>query len=109
MSGRRRVSLNLAQIIITICFLIISLVLPVSSTCAATLSQDNDPAQCQALYEKGMTLISQGDDPGALETFQEALVCYQQIGDRYGEGIILQSIADIYKRTGQDDTALNYY
>jgi tetratricopeptide (TPR) repeat protein len=45
----------------------------------------------------------------ALENYQHALVVYQKVGDRAGEGAVLNNIGRVYRALGQNDQALENY
>lgn len=44
---------------------------------------------CGTFYQKGMPLYNQGKYSDAIEEFEKALTCYQQINDRKNEGTTL--------------------
>ncbi len=67
------------------------------------------PNRCDALNQEGMAPYRKARYSDALEQFQQANVCYQEIGDRAGEGDTLNNIGLIYDRLGQYETALDYY
>jgi CHAT domain-containing protein/tetratricopeptide (TPR) repeat protein len=64
---------------------------------------------CDTLNQAGMSLYWQGRYPDAVEQFQQASSCYQEIGDRTGEGTALHIIGFIYDKLGRYEQALNYY
>ncbi|MCP4289379.1 MAG: CHAT domain-containing protein, partial [Gammaproteobacteria bacterium] len=64
---------------------------------------------CEALYQEGESLRQQAEYAAALEQFQQALTCYQEVGNRAGEGTSLNNIGLTYDTLGEYLRALGYY
>ena len=65
---------------------------------AQTTEQRRDEAL--RLNQIGLQQLNQGQFREALETFQTVLVIFRAIGDRAGEGIILNNIGEVYRQLG---------
>jgi tetratricopeptide (TPR) repeat protein len=61
------------------------------------------------LLQRGTTSFIQRQYQEALNYYQQALVIYQQVDNRRGEGNALHGIGASYHSLGQYDQALNYY
>jgi tetratricopeptide (TPR) repeat protein len=73
------------------------------------ICQSEDLAtQAQALGETGNQNHHIGDYETALAYLQKSLVIYRQIGNKFGEGITLNNISQIYDARGDYETALAY-
>ncbi|MBH8562824.1 CHAT domain-containing protein [Nostoc sp. CENA67] len=66
-------------------------------------------AEADRLYQQGDQQIQIGQYKAALEFFQQALVIYQQIGDRNGEALSLNYIAIVERARGDYIQALKFY
>jgi tetratricopeptide (TPR) repeat protein len=44
-----------------------------------------------------------------LEKYQQALVIVREIGERLGEGVVLNNIGEVYNNLGQYPKALEFY
>ena len=66
-------------------------------------------AEADRLYQQGDQQIQIGQPKAALQFFQQALVIYQQIGDRNGEALSLNYIAIVERARGDYTQALNFY
>jgi tetratricopeptide (TPR) repeat protein len=77
-----------------------------NSVHAAPSPQDID---CYTLDQEGVALYNQARYPEALSTFQDALTCYRDIGDRVGESTTLNNIGLVYHSLEQHEEALDYY
>ena len=64
---------------------------------------------CKTLNQDGVTLYFQARYPEALQKFQAALVCYQETGNRAGEGTALSNIGAVYKAQGRYTEALEVF
>lgn len=62
----------------------------------------------KAFEQTGKLLYYLGNFQSALSYFDESLIITQQIGDKMGEGAILNNISQIYDIQGEYETALNY-
>ena len=60
------------------------------------------------LNEEGLQLLQTGRFREALEKFEQALVLVREIRERQGEGVILNSIARVYKNLGKYKDCLLY-
>ena len=64
---------------------------------------------CDELNQTGMSFYQQAQYVDALEQLQQAIICYQEIDDRTGEGTSLNNIGAVYDSLGQYGQALDYY
>jgi CHAT domain-containing protein/Tfp pilus assembly protein PilF len=85
-------------------FLISSFAVQLSLAYATPPLQGTD---CDALNAQGMVLLNQAQYAQAYSTFETALACYQEIGDRAGEGTTLNNIGFIYHSLGRYAQALD--
>src|SRR5918999_418882 len=60
-------------------------------------------------YRRGVTSYRQGQYQEALNYYQQALVIYREVGDRAGEGAILNNIGRVYAALRQYEQALKNY
>jgi tetratricopeptide (TPR) repeat protein len=70
-----------------------------------------DDLDCETLRQEGVELQSQTQYQAALETFQAALVCYQNrpTDNRAEESVVLNHIGAVYDRLGRYNEALESY
>jgi CHAT domain-containing protein/Tfp pilus assembly protein PilF len=61
------------------------------------------------LNKQGLQLSGQGKKKEALELFEKALVICREIGDKSGEGKLLNNIGAVYNNLGQYQKALDFY
>jgi tetratricopeptide (TPR) repeat protein len=64
---------------------------------------------CNALLQSGITLYRQANYQRAVQKFQDALTCYQEIDNRQGEGNSLGALGVAYGSLGQYTTAIKYH
>lgn len=79
-----------------------------SSTAIAQTRQDRK-AEGNRLFREGFRQLNTSQFQAALQSFQQALEIYQQIGDRQGEAYALFGTGRIYSSTGQYQQALKLY
>ncbi|ERT04965.1 TPR repeat family protein [Lyngbya aestuarii BL J] len=72
-------------------------------------SQDQRKAQADQLLEQGIQQYKTSQFQEALQSFQQALEIYREIGDRNGEGRSLGSLGNAYRRLGQYQEAIEFY
>jgi CHAT domain-containing protein/TolA-binding protein len=75
----------------------------------AATSVPEAASSCDALLQSGITLYRQANYRDAVQKFQEALTCYQEIDDRQGEGNSLGNLGNAYLSMEQYTTAIEYY
>jgi len=61
------------------------------------------------LYQKGTEQLNRGQFREALVTFEQVLVIFREIGDRAGEGTILNNFGLVYENLGEYQQASDYY
>jgi len=66
-------------------------------------------SSCDVLFQSGITLYRQANYQDAVQKFQEALTCYQEIDDRQGEGNSLGNLGIAYESLGQYATAIEHH
>lgn len=57
--------------------------------------------EAESLRHLGIARVDQGDAAGALRLYQESLACFRRLGDRRGEGMALNSLANLQRGQGQ--------
>lgn len=65
--------------------------------------------EAEALRHLGIARMDQGDAAGALRLYQESLVCFRRLGDRRGEGMVLNSLANLQRGQAQWAEAETHY
>ena len=78
---------------------------------AARLSQaaNNQAKQALALNNIGSVYDDLGEQPKALEYYNQALPLLRAVGDRSGEAATLNNIGHVYDALGEQPKALDYY
>ncbi|NES22723.1 MAG: tetratricopeptide repeat protein, partial [Symploca sp. SIO3E6] len=87
-------------------------ILSISPLAAQTLSEQNQDQKAKAdrLFQEGVYRGDVRDNfARALRSFSEALLIYQEIGDKAGMGETLWRIGYIYERTEEYEQALDYF
>lgn len=64
---------------------------------------------CRTLLASGSTLYGQARYQEAGQAFEEALACYQKVGDRWGEAASSGNLGITYYSVGQYTAAIDYY
>jgi CHAT domain-containing protein/Tfp pilus assembly protein PilF len=84
---------------------------PTFSAKAKELAQsvDNSRTEVNHLYQEGEQLVKLGKYNAALPIFQKALVIYQKIGDRRGEGLVHNYLGIANKNLNKFPQALKHY
>ncbi len=80
----------------------------VSASAQAQTTQERN-AKAKRLYQVGVHQYKQSQFREALETFQQVLVIFGEIGERKGEGATLDYIGSVYRNLGQYPKALEFY
>ncbi|WP_424094654.1 CHAT domain-containing protein [Moorena producens] len=75
----------------------------------AILEVDSKQAQADKLFKQGLRHIGRSEFRKALQSWQQALVIYQQIGHRLGEAHSLGNMGRAYANLGEYKQAINYY
>jgi CHAT domain-containing protein/tetratricopeptide (TPR) repeat protein len=76
---------------------------------ALAQTTQNGKAKAEQLNQQGIQQYKRAEYQQALESFQEALVLFQSVGDRSSEGKSLNNIGFIYNSLGQYPEALKFY
>jgi tetratricopeptide (TPR) repeat protein len=66
-------------------------------------------SQADQINDQGLQQLNTSQYQIALQSFQQALEIYREIGDRRGEGTTLNNIGGIYDSLGQYPQALDFY
>ncbi|NER50164.1 MAG: CHAT domain-containing protein [Symploca sp. SIO1A3] len=109
------VSLSFATVILSVTPALLPPTLSLSPLAAQTLSEQNQAQKAQAdrLSREGVYRRARYNTiynlERALRNFEEALLIYQEIGDKAGIGKTLQDIGDVYHRGEEYEQALDYY
>jgi tetratricopeptide (TPR) repeat protein len=72
-------------------------------------TQDARRAEADRLLQQGLEQYQTSQFQAALQSWQQALEIYREIGDRAGEGTILSNIGNVYADQGQYPQALESY
>ncbi|MBD2069533.1 tetratricopeptide repeat protein [Leptolyngbya sp. FACHB-671] len=83
--------------------------LPGRSIQVLAQTQDNRQAEADRLAQQAWEQYQTSQFQAALQSWQQALEIYREIGDRTGEGIILNNIGGVYANQGQYPQALEFY
>ncbi|WAN68771.1 tetratricopeptide repeat protein [Moorena producens JHB] len=75
----------------------------------AIVQVDSKQAEVDKLFLQGFIHVSRSKFPEALQSWQQALVIYKQIGDRKGEAKSLGNLGFAYYHLGQYKQAIDYY
>jgi len=70
---------------------------------------DERKAEADRLYQQGIQQVKAGGFQEALQSFQQALKTYQQIGDRFGEANSLGNLGNTYTSLGQYQKAIEFH
>ena len=73
-----------------------------------TFTLDTGKTQADDLLQRGFQQIQSRQFKAALETLQQALQIYQEIGDRAGEGSALGYLGTAYLYLGQSQKAIEF-
>ncbi|EDX76488.1 tetratricopeptide repeat domain protein [Coleofasciculus chthonoplastes PCC 7420] len=109
--GLKLVSLSFATLLLVLTSAFLLPTLSLSPAVAQTLS-DQDQAQkakADRLLREGRRRNAWDNVEGALSNFEDALLIYQEIGDKAGMGETFYHIGIIYEEREDYDQALNYY
>jgi CHAT domain-containing protein/Tfp pilus assembly protein PilF len=105
------VSLSFATLLLALTSAVLLPTLNLSPAVAQTLS-DQDQAQkakADRLLREGRRRNDRDNFEGALSNFEDALLIYQEIGDKAGMGETFYRIGMIYESKQDYEQALNYY
>lgn len=80
----------------------------VSALPTATQTQDTRKAQADQLFQQGIEQYHNGKLDAAIESWQQALLIYQQLQNRQGEGATLGNLGAIYLFLGNYNKAIEF-
>ncbi|WP_229424012.1 CHAT domain-containing protein [Moorena producens] len=75
----------------------------------AFVEVDSKQAEADKLFKQGLRHIGRSEFRKALQSWQQALVIYKQIGHRLGEAHSLGNMGRAYANLGEYKQAINYY
>ncbi|WP_293121529.1 CHAT domain-containing tetratricopeptide repeat protein [Moorena sp. SIO4G3] len=75
----------------------------------AFVEVDSKQAEADKLFKQGLRHIRRSEFRKALQSWQQALVIYKQIGHRLGEAHSLGNLGRAYANLGEYKQAINYY
>ena len=75
----------------------------------AIVEVDSKKAEAEKLLNQGISHFRRSEFPEALQSWQQALVIYKQIGDRKGEAKSLNNLGVAYGNLGDYKKAIDYY
>ncbi|NEO71930.1 CHAT domain-containing protein [Moorena sp. SIO3H5] len=70
---------------------------------------DSKKAEADKLVQQGISHFRRSEFPEALQSWQQALVIYKQIGDRKGEAASLGNLGSAYGNLANHKKAIDYY
>ena len=80
-----------------------------SASPAIAQTSESRKAEADRLFEQGRQQLSAEEPDAALQSWQQALTIYQEIGDRLGEAASLGSLGNIYNSLGEYEKAIDYF
>jgi CHAT domain-containing protein/tetratricopeptide (TPR) repeat protein len=86
-----------------------SLILASPPAIAQEVTSEERKAEGDRLFLQGAQQYRTSQFREALQSLEQALVIYREIGNRAGEGVTLTGIGAVYERTGEYAQALDYY
>ena len=110
------VRFSLLRLIATITLLFLTAPMPLrgviaesSGTLAQVSISQNRQTAADQLFDKGMQQGQMGQFLEAIQSFQQALTIYREIGQRWWERVTLNHLGDVYYELGQYQQAIDYY
>ncbi|MBE9127957.1 MULTISPECIES: CHAT domain-containing protein [unclassified Coleofasciculus] len=103
------ISLSVATLLLSVTPAFLPPTLTLSPLVAQPLSNEDSKAKADRLLKEGMELYDNINFGGALERFEEALLIYQGIGDKIGEGTTFHQIGLVYNSRNEYQQASDYY
>ena len=105
------VSLSFASVLLSVTTVLLAPTLSPSPVAAQTLSEQEQARKAKAnrLFRASVYRYVHSNFEGALASFEEALLIYQEIGDKVGMGETLYYIGQIYESTEDYEQALDYF
>ncbi len=110
------VRFSLLRLIATITLLFLTAPMPLrgviaesSGTLAQVSISQNRQTAADQLFDKGMQQEQIGQFLEAIQSFQQALTIYREIGQLWWEIVTLESLGDAYYELGQYQQAIDYY
>lgn len=103
------VSLSFATLLLSVTSPFLPPTLTLSPSVAEAQTNQDRKAEADRLLEEGIELYDKINLGGALARFEEALLIYQEIGDKVGEGTTLHQIGLVYNSRNEYQQASDYY
>ncbi len=103
------VSLSFASVLLLVTSLFLPPTLSLSPLVAQAQTTQDRKAIADRLFREGQHLNAMNSDERAIGKFQEALLIYQEIGDKAGIGATFNYIGYVYFRKEEYQQALNYF
>ncbi|NET81963.1 MAG: tetratricopeptide repeat protein [Moorea sp. SIO1F2] len=75
----------------------------------AIVQVDSKQAEADKLFQQGLSHVRRSEFPEALQSWQQALVIYKQIGYRLGEARSLGVLGITYRNLGEYKKAIDYH
>ncbi|NJR63588.1 MAG: CHAT domain-containing protein [Cyanobacteria bacterium CRU_2_1] len=100
---------SIALLLLTVPIIPIDSLPLLRSTPAIAQTEDDQQAEADRLLQQGVQQLQTAQFPAALQSFEQALALYREMGDRAGEGVSLNGIGFVYDSLGQYPQALEYY
>ncbi|MGQ4647014.1 tetratricopeptide repeat protein [Lyngbya aestuarii] len=107
--GLRLFSLSFATLLLSAIFLFLPLTLTFSPLVAQAQTFEDQKAESDRLLEEGIEQYNEFQLGKALLRFEEALLIYQEIGDKAGAGTTLYRIGLVYGSMKEYQKTLDYY
>jgi CHAT domain-containing protein/predicted negative regulator of RcsB-dependent stress response len=96
----RYLSLATATLLLSLAVPLSPLAFHLSPLKVRAQTERDQSVEADRLMREGLQQHRQKQFTEALKTFQQALAIYRKIGDRAGEGIILNNIGEVYRQLG---------
>ncbi len=108
-SRSKHLRLIIATLLLSLTFPLFAFTFEFKPLIVQAQTAQSQNVEAEKLYEEATQQYSDGHYREAIQTYQQALVIYRNIGDRSGEGATLHKIGATYDRLGEYIKALNFY
>ncbi len=75
----------------------------------AIVQVDSNQTEADKLFKHELSHVGRGEFPEALQSYEQALMIYKQIGNREGEANSLGNVGLAYNHLGEYKTAIDYH
>jgi len=104
----------LVSLLFTVLSHVSSPLLPIFSTFSASpvvaqTSESSRKAEADRLHQQGIEQYQTSEFQAAIQSWQQALAIYQEIGDRQGEANSLGNLGNAYDSLGESQKAIDFH